>query len=153
MPAQAGSVDLAANHWSMDLKGLVADHFGHFALKDLANLTVSVFAAAVFGALVAAYGARQSRTNARSGAVWAALFAAAVGLARTQLPLAVALVAMALLLHPIATKPGDRRVMAGMLVIGLACGSGATVVGALLAVLLLVLYRWVGLGAEATDDK
>jgi len=144
---------LAANPLSMDWKGILADHFGHFAVRDVVNLGVATLVAAALAAMVAAYGVRLSRQQARSAALWAGLFAAGVGLVRSQLPLALALVAAVLLLRPSSSSNLDRRVLAGMLVIGLACGSGASVVGACLSILLIVLYRWVGSTSGAADEK
>lgn len=137
----------------MDWKALVADHFGHFAPKDALNLLVAVVAAGVLGALVAGLGAGQQRAQARGSAVWAALFAAGVGLVRAQLPLALALVAAAILFRPGSASKADRQVLAAMLVIGLACGSGASIVAAALTVVLFILFRWAGSRSDESAGR
>ncbi len=137
----------------MDWKGLIADHFGHFAVKDVLNLIVAVLAAAVLGALVAAFGARSDRVQARTSAAWAALFAAGVGFVKAQLPLAVALLAAAFLIQPALGTKQDRLVLLAMLVLGLACGSGASLVAAALTPVLVILLRWSGSRGDHSTDQ
>ena len=73
----------------------------------------------------------------------------AVVFVRAQLPLAVALVALVLLVRPQVADQGGRVLLTASVVIGLGCGSGATlIVGALFLPMLLVA-RW----ATATEPR
>jgi len=127
----------------MDLRGFVADHMGHFALYDVPNAAFAMLVAALLGLVMGRLGLRQGALAARSAALWSALATLTVVFVRAQLPLAVALVALVLLVRPQMTERSDRLTLVASLVIGLGCGSGATlIVGALFLPMLLVA-RWV----------
>ena len=131
----------------MDLKGFAADHMGHFTLYDVPNAAFAMLVAALLGMVMGRVGLRQGASAARSAALWSALATLAVVFVRAQLPLAVALVALILLVRPQMTERSDRLPLIASLVIGLGCGSGATlIVGALFLPMLLVA-RW----ATASD--
>jgi hypothetical protein len=133
----------------MDLKGLAADHMGHFTLYDVPNAAFALLMAALLGLVMGRAGLRQGASAARSVALWSALTSLAVVFVRAQLPLAVALVALTLLVRPQLTERSERLPLIAAVVIGLGCGSGATlIVGALFLPMLLVA-RW----ATAPDHR
>jgi len=133
----------------MDLKGFAADHMGHFTLYDVPNAAFAMLVAALLGLVLGRVGLRQGPSGARSAALGSALATLAVVFVRAQLPLAVALVALVLLVRPHMTERSERLPLIASVVIGLGCGSGATlIVGALFLPLLLVA-RW----ATASDPR
>lgn len=133
----------------MDLKGFAADHMGHFTLYDVPNAAFALLVAALLGFIMGSVGLRQAASGARSAALWSVLAALAVVFVRAQLPLAVALVALTLLVRPHMTERSERLPLVASVVIGLGCGSGATlIVGALFLPMLLVA-RW----ATASDPR
>jgi hypothetical protein len=133
----------------MDLKGFAADHMGHFTLYDVPNAAFALLVAALLGLVMGRVGLRQGASGARSAALWSALATLAVVFVRAQLPLAVALVALFLLVRPQMTERSERLPLIASVVIGLGCGSGATlIVGALFLPMLLVA-RW----ATASDPR
>lgn len=133
----------------MDLKGFAADHMGHFTLYDVPNTAFALLVAALLGLLMGRVGLRMDAAGARRAALWSALSTLAVVFVRAQLPLAVALVALVLLVRPQVTERGERGLLTASVVIGLGCGSGATlIVGALFLPMLLVA-RW----ATATESR
>ena len=81
----------------MDALGFVMDNLGHFAPLDIANLLFAVLAATLLGYLLGRFGGRLPASSARELALWAAGAALGTGLVRTQLPLAVVLLALVIL--------------------------------------------------------
>lgn len=126
----------------MDISGLIADHMGHFAVKDAVNILVAVLFASLMATVLGMWGARKPQRDARRLGLWSGLAAAGVGLVKAQLPLAVALLALALLVRPLRDADEDRVLHWSALVIGIGCGSGASLVTLLLLPMLLFLFRW-----------
>jgi hypothetical protein len=134
----------------MDIKGIIMDHVGHFAMPDIPALLFSVLVAAALGWVLAGPGAGRVGRQAREFALWSATAALAVGLVRAQLPLALALVALAMLVGAPAGSDGDRSLRAGALVLGLGCGSGAALVTVMAAVPYVLIVRWARAGRGAS---
>lgn len=126
----------------MDIMGFAMDNMGQFTLYDLPNALFMVLVAALLGYLLARWGGRETAQKARQLALWAGLSAVGVALVRAQLPLAVALVALVLLVRPQAPSAPDRLSVLAAVLIGLGCGSGATVVTVVLFLPVLGLFRW-----------
>lgn len=126
----------------MDIKGFLMDQLGHFGLPQVGSLVFAVLVAAALGWALGALAARKPAAIARDLAVWAATAALGVGLVRSQLPLALALVAIALFASVGRSEGRSDLLRAGALVIGLGCGSGATLVTLIVAVPYLLLVRW-----------
>lgn len=129
----------------MDLKGIIADHMGHFSVYDIPNLLLVLVAALVFGYITARWGARATPNEARHMALWASIGALAAGLVRSQLPLAALVLGAAVLVGRRERKSADTT-MFSMLLIGIGCGSGATVIVALALVIFIPIMRWAGIG-------
>ena len=138
----------------MDLKGSLADHIGHFSPYDIPGLIFMVLAAALITWLVAVLGARMRGTGPRLLALWSASAALGVAFVKMQLPLAIALVAISVLVRPTLNGTRDRVLVFGSLVIGLGCGSGASLIMAIAAVPYLLLVRWafVAMPHGSTDE-
>ena len=126
----------------MDLKGFIADHMGHFSPFDLPNILFSVVAALVLGYALARWGGGRSGSELRTLALWAAASALGVALVRSQLPLAIAFLALVLLAKGQDARPQDRVLVFGSLMLGLGCGSGATLVTLIVAIPFILLVRW-----------
>lgn len=126
----------------MDITGLIADHMGHFAVKDAVNMLVAVLFATLMATVLGMWGARRPWQEARRLGLWSGLAAAGIGFVKAQLPLAVALLAMALLLRPTREAGDDRLLTWSALVIGIGCGSGASLVVLVLLPVLVFLFRW-----------
>jgi len=80
----------------------------------------------------------------RSIAIWSMLAAFATGLVRASVPIALALVGLALLLRSPQHMP-DRRVQllrTVAIVLGAGCGSGAGIITVVCSVPLFLLLRW-----------
>ncbi|MBX2973551.1 MAG: hypothetical protein KF797_10640 [Flavobacteriales bacterium] len=125
----------------MDIKGAIADHMGHFSVYDIPNLLFVLVAALVFGYLAARWGAGRQGAEARHDALWAATAALAAALVRSQLPLATLVLAAAVLVG----RRGDARpdtTLLTMLLIGIGCGSGASVIVGIALVLFIPIMRW-----------
>lgn len=131
---------LTATH--MDIKGFLMDHVGHFGLPQIGGLVFAVLIAALLGWALGALAARTDGGAARELAVWAATAALAVGFVRSQLPLALALVAIAMFASVGRSEGRQGALRAGALVLGLGCGSGAALVTLVLALPYFVLVRW-----------
>lgn len=126
----------------MDALGFVMDHMGHFAPIDIANLLFAMLIAALLGYLWSRFGPGQAVQQAKESALWAALTALATGLVRAQLPLAVALLAIIMLVRGRESNGADRLAQFGALVIGLGCGSGASLVVIAIAIPFILVARW-----------
>lgn len=125
----------------MDIVGFVADNMGHFAPLDIALLLFQVLLAALLGYLIARFGTRADGDAARELMLWAASAALAAGLVRTQLPLAVMLLAFVVLVKGGDASGRERISRFIALVLGLGCGSGAGLVTAAVAVPFIIVVR------------
>ena len=126
----------------MDLKGFAADHMGHFTLYDVPNMLVALLLSALLAYLLAALGMRTAAPQARHLGLWAAVAALGVGFVRAQFPLAVSLLALVLLLRSQEVPASERLSLFGALVIGLGCGSGASLIVVAVFLPVLTLARW-----------
>jgi hypothetical protein len=125
----------------MDIKGLIADHMGHFSVYDVPNVLIVVVAAACLALVLARWGAGQEGRTARTTALWGAAAALATAFVRSQLPVAVLVLAAAVLAG--RGNGADRDpIMLSALVIGIGCGSGATIIVMVALVPYLLLARW-----------
>ncbi len=133
----------------MDFKGFVMDHMGHFSMNDLPNKLFAVLVAAFLGHALGRWGARLALRTSRELAVWAALAALAISFVRTQLPLAVALLALMLVARggPEREDAPTRSLVLGAAVLGMGCGGGAALATLLLSIPFIMVVRW----AHATE--
>ena len=127
----------------MDLKGFVADQLGHFSLYDIPEVLFVLLASMFFGYVLTVFGAREGGREAKRMAFWAAAAALATALVRSQLPLAVLMLAAAVLVGKRSNGSKDDTLFFSLLAIGIGCGSGATVVVGLALVPYLLIMRWV----------
>jgi len=121
---------------------MVVDHLGFFTPHQVVNAVVSLLVAALLGLLLGRMGGRLSTGAARGLALWAVLAAVALIFVRNSLPLAVALVGVVLLLRGGDTTTGDRRLLLGALLLGAACGTGATLAAVAVGLPVILLFRW-----------
>ena len=135
----------------MDIKGFLADHMGHFSPYEIPHVLFAFLFAALLAWVAAVVGAGSRGATARRLAVWAGTAALGVAFVRMQLPIAVALVAILLLVRPAAFDQRDRSLLFGALVIGLGCGSGASLIVAALFIPYLLLLRWAFAGKGPVD--
>ncbi|MBK8497405.1 MAG: hypothetical protein IPL52_00980 [Flavobacteriales bacterium] len=126
----------------MDLMGFLSDHMGHFSLYDLPNLVFAVLLAVLLGYLLGRFGGKVRGAELRALALWAGSAALAAAIVRSQLPLAVVLVALVLLVRSNQDGSRDRALQFGALVLGLGCGSGAALVTLVAAVPYILVVRW-----------
>ncbi len=126
----------------MDIMGFVVDNMGHFGPFDLPNLLFAVFMATFLGYALARWGGGKRGAELRTLALWAGASALAVGFVRTQLPLAVVLLALVLLAKGNDGPKQERPLLFGSLVLGMGCGSGASLVALALAVPFILVVRW-----------
>ncbi|MFN6178815.1 MAG: hypothetical protein ACK46G_14930 [Flavobacteriales bacterium] len=126
----------------MDLKGFAADHMGHFTLYDVPNMLVSMLLSALLAYVLATFGWRSDPPQARRLALWAVVSAMGVGFVRAQFPLAISLLALVLLLRAQDMPASERLPLFAALVIGLGCGSGASLIVVAVFVPFLLLARW-----------
>lgn len=126
----------------MDIRGLIADNMGHFSARDVPNVVFVLCMAVLLGFLVARFGARSSGASARRYAMWCGAAALATALVRSQLPIAVLVLAAAALVGRREGPGGDGVVFFITLTLGVGCGSGAAVVVTLVAIPAVVLMRW-----------
>lgn len=127
----------------MDFKALLADQLGHFTLYDIGTGLVSMLAAALLAYAVGLF-AKAHAPSPKELSISAAVVAFAVSLVRASVPLSIALVAVVLLLRG-EVREADRKALPlrlAALVIGLGCGSSASLIVAALAVPLGLLLRW-----------
>lgn len=126
----------------MDALGFVMDNLGHFAPLDIANLLFAVLAATLLGYLLGRFGGRLPASSARELALWAAGAALGTGLVRTQLPLAVVLLALVILSRGQLGAKGDRALTFCALAFGMGCGSGASLIVLAVGLPFIVVVRW-----------
>lgn len=125
----------------MDWLGFVMDNMGHFALEDVPLLLFRVLCAAVLGALLARVGGRMGTAGMKELALWAAAAALAVGFAGTQLPMAVLLLAFAMLMGGQSGSGSERALRFGALVLGMGCGH-STFPAIAVGIPFCLLARW-----------
>lgn len=126
----------------MDWLGFVADNMGHFAVQDIPLLLFQTVCAALLGALLARMGGRMGAAGMKEHALWAAAAALAAGFASTNLPLAVLLLAFAMLMGGQAGDGKERALRFGAMVLGLACGSNAALVALAVGIPFALIARW-----------
>ncbi|MCB0769683.1 MAG: hypothetical protein KDC00_04680 [Flavobacteriales bacterium] len=126
----------------MDLKGVIADQLGHFSPYDIPEVLFVLLTSALFGYVAAVFGAREQGEEARRMALWAGVAALATALVRSQLPIAVLMLAIAVLVGKRASSARDDGLFFSVLVIGVGCGSGATVVVGSAMIPFLLIMRW-----------
>lgn len=126
----------------MDLKGLVADHMGHFSMYDIPGLLFVLMAATLIGFVMARWGAGERGVEARRTAFWCTAAALATAIVRSQLPIAALVLAAAVLVGKRAPQKADDAVFWSVLLAGIGCGSGATVIVCIAMIPYLLLMRW-----------
>jgi hypothetical protein len=126
----------------MDLTGFLVDHMGHFSAYDIPGVLFLLLMAALLG-WVMGYAGGERGASLRQLALWAATAALATAFMRMQLPVALALLGVLLLVRPsMPEAPRGRLLLFGALVLGLGCGSGAALIMALAAIPYVLLVRW-----------
>ncbi|MBK8226920.1 MAG: hypothetical protein IPK70_07070 [Flavobacteriales bacterium] len=125
----------------MDWLGFVMDNMGHFAPQDILLLLFRTLCAAALGAILARVGGRMGTDGMKELALWAAAAGLAGGFAGAQLPLAVLLLAFAMLMGGQAGSGKERALRFSALVLGLGCGS-APLVAIAVGVPFALLARW-----------
>ncbi|MBL7939096.1 MAG: hypothetical protein JNL43_07045 [Flavobacteriales bacterium] len=126
----------------MDLKGLVADHMGHFSIYDIPSILFVLVAATLIGFVMAKWGAGVQGVEARKLAFWCTVAALATAIVRSQLPIAALVLAAAVLVGKRSSHQGDDALFWSILLAGIGCGSGATVIVCIAMVPYLLLMRW-----------
>lgn len=127
----------------MDPKALLADLMGHFTPHDIVLAVLGLFAAALLAFLTGLL-SRADNAARKHMAKSAAVMAFAVSFAHVNVPVAIALVAAALLLQ------GDKRVPESVdpvrrfaaLAIGVGCGASSAAIVAILIIPLGLILRW-----------
>ncbi len=98
--------------------------------------------AAALSWAVAFIGAGIRGSEPRILALWGATAALGVAFMRMQLPIALALLAIVILVKPNVSDNRERVLLFGSLVIGLGCGSGASLIMAIATIPYLIIVRW-----------
>lgn len=130
----------------MDIAGFVVDHMGHFSAVDLPRVLFALVMAALLTWVLAWLQGSDGRIHQRGLVLWAVLAAAGTILVRGQLPVAVVFLALVLLVRPRVGEQVPTGLLFAALVVGMGCGSGASLVTALVAVPLVLVARWAGTG-------
>lgn len=130
----------------MDIAGFIVDHMGHFSAVDLPRVLFALVMAALLTLVLAWLQGSDGRMHQRSLVLWAVLAAAGTILVRGQLPVAVVFLALVLLVRPRAVDQLPSGLLFAALVVGMGCGSGASLVTALIAVPLVLVARWAAAG-------
>lgn len=123
---------------------MLTDQMGHFTPYDIGTALMSMLFAALL-AFVVAWLARADKDPApRELAASAAVVALAVSLVRASVPMSICLVAVVLLMRGEVRTTGMRGVLLRLaaLVIGLGCGSSASLIMLVLCIPLGLLLRW-----------
>jgi hypothetical protein len=115
---------------------------GHFTLYDVPNMLVAMLVSALLAYYFTTWGVRFAGSHARQLALWAAVAALGVGFVRAQFPLAVALLALVLLLRAQEMPSAERLPLFAALVIGMGCGSGASLIVVAVFLPFVLLARW-----------
>ena len=132
----------------MNFKGFLMDHLGFFAPHQLMNAVVSVLIAGLIGFVLARWGGRRDGRSARQMALWSAVAALALVFVKTNLPLAVAFVGVILMGREALPRTGPSALFVGALLLGGACGAGASIGALILSVPFFLLLRWAHDGVE-----
>lgn len=120
---------------------MVADHMGHFSIYDIPRVLLTVAVAACLGMVLARFGAKRDAQTTRMFALWSATAALATAFVRSQLPIAVLVLAAMILVG--RRSDGDRDpIFLASLIIGIGCGSGATIIMVIALIPYLILVRW-----------
>jgi hypothetical protein len=130
----------------MDIAGFVVDHMGHFSAVDLPRVLFALVMAALITLVLAWLQGSEGRSHQRSLVLWAVLASAGTILVRGQLPVAVVFLALVLLVRPRVADHLPSGLLFAALVVGMGCGSGASLVTALMALPLVLVVRWAGTG-------
>jgi hypothetical protein len=133
----------------MDLYGLLTDQMGHFTPGDIWGVLLGLLLAAALGFVLGKVAGSTEGPDAKALSVLSAVVALAVALVRANVPLSIALVAVALLFRPELPSQGwkARLPLLAAVVIGVGCGSSAGIIVAIAFVPLVLLMRW------AMNDK
>ncbi len=126
----------------MDIRGLVADHMGHFSVYDIPGVLFVLLMATLMSFVLAKWGARLIGDEARTMALWGAGAAMATAFVRSQLPIAVLVLAAAVLVGRAEMKNGRTVILFSVLTIGIGCGSGASIVVGLALIPYFFILRW-----------
>ena len=126
----------------MDIKGLVADQLGHFSVYDLPEVLFIILVSALLGYTLARWGGRETGTTLKQMAFWAAAAALAAVFVRSQLPMAALMLAAAVLAGKRGAGSSNDALFFSVLVVGIGCGSGATLVVLIALIPYLFLMRW-----------
>lgn len=131
----------------MNLRTLLADQMGSATPYDIPGLLLSVGLAALLAFAMAAI-AGAERAHRGGIAVLAAVAALAVALVRTSVPLALALVAVAVIARPVRSTAEERDPLLELaaLCIGLGCGASASLITAIGVLPISLLMRFAGAG-------
>ncbi len=125
----------------MDVMGFIADNMGHFALQDIALLLFQMLVAALLGAFLARVGGRLPAEGIRELALCGAASALGAGLVGAQLPLAVLLLAFAVLVRGGESSRTHQVLRFGAMVMGLGCGP-ELIPTVIVGVLFVLVARW-----------
>ncbi|HRD51402.1 MAG TPA: hypothetical protein PKY96_02015, partial [Flavobacteriales bacterium] len=115
---------------------------GHFAVQDIPLLLFQIVCAALLGAFLGRFGGRMGAEGMKELALWSAAAAMAAGFAGANLPLAVLLLAFAMLMGGQSGHGKERALRFGALVLGLGCGSHAALVAVAIGIPFILLARW-----------
>lgn len=126
----------------MDIKGLVADQLGHFSVYDLPEVLFVIIVSALLGYILTRWGGRETGTTLKQMAFWAAAAALAAVFVRSQLPMAALMLAAAVLAGKRGAGSSNDALFFSVLVVGIGCGSGATLVVLIALIPYLFLMRW-----------
>ena len=128
----------------MNWKGTILDNMGYFSLYDIPNLIVAILAAALLTYLGAKLGLRANKAALFTLMAWSATVALGVGLVKGQLVFAVILAAILIVAKGYTPKEISGGGLLLAMVIGLGCGSGATLITLVALVPLVILLRFTG---------
>jgi|694.fasta_scaffold11952_13 hypothetical protein len=128
----------------MDLLGLLTDQMGHFTPGDIWGVLLGLLLAALFGFVLGKVAGSAEGPDAKALSVLSAVVALAVALVRANVPLSIALVAVALLFRPELPAHGwkARLPLLAAVVVGVGCGSSAGIIVAIAFLPLVLLMRW-----------
>lgn len=132
----------------MDLNGLLADQMGAFTPYDIGGGVLAILLSALIAFAAGWIGRGTGAAAPKRLAALAAVVALAALLVRTSVPLAIALVGVALLMRgglPERTDALSWRnslLRVAALIVGVGCGSGAAIVTLVLALPVALLVRW-----------
>ena len=128
----------------MDWKGTVLDNMGYFSLYDIPNLFVAILAASLLTYLTAKFGLRANRADLAILMGLSSTVALGVGLVKGQLVFAVILAAILIVSKGYTPKEISGGALLLAMIIGLGCGSGATLITLVALIPLVILLRMTG---------